>query len=219
MKKMPKLLKIIRDDAFIKFSHEVSRTTEVDAFNDPDKPSKAGDEPKKIKHTSSEEHIVTAYDAPLPTFDKALQALASVVANVFEAGQEWKKGINIRGLSVSYTKTGLRSVVIDFNKKFDITEEFHPMKTPSFRIDDGKTAADGRRECSPNQAETIIKMIKEAEKYASGERSQQMLNLTEDEDGEEDDGAGEKGKKGDKTEFLKFEDEGKKVASRKGASD
>lgn len=183
----PKLLKLVRDESFIQFIHEVDRATETVSVNDPASPRGAKDAPKTVLQSNVEKVDITSHEAPLPAFDKALQALADVIANVMETGQSWKKGIVVRSFALTYTKTGIRSVVISFNKRIDATDSFHPMKTPAFQIDDGKTADEGRKQCSKPHADAVIKMIKEAERYAAGERSQQMLKFNDGDEGGDDD--------------------------------
>lgn len=172
-----KLLKIQRTDTFVRFSHEAKGPT-IKA-NDPKNPGQTKD------HVSTEERVVTAHEAPMKSFDTALQALADVAANILETGQDWKKGVKVLALSMSYTKSGIRSASITFTKTLDATGEPHQMTTPLFQIDDGSTPAEGRRQCSKKHAEAVAVMIREAEKYAEGERQQTMLNFgAEDEEGE-----------------------------------
>lgn len=175
-----KLLKIQRTDSYVRFSHEAKGPT-IKA-NDPKNPGTTKE------HVSTEERVVTAHEAPLKSFDTALQALADVVANILEAGQEWKKGVKIIALSLSYTKTGVRSAAITFAKTLEATGEAHQMATPLFQIDDGATPSEGRRQCSKKHAEAVAVMIREAEKYAEGERQQTMLKFGSDEDGDNDEG-------------------------------
>ena len=157
---MPKLLKFIRDDSFVRFRREM-----------------------KV-HDGIENHDITAHEAPLKSFDKALQALSDVVANVMDVGQDYKKGMVIRSVSISHTKAGTRSVAIAFTKHINATEGVHPMDTPFFQIDDSSTNEEGRKQVSKKHAELVSAAIEEAEAYAEGKRAQQMLPL--------DDGKSEK---------------------------
>lgn len=169
-----KMLSVTRTESFVRFVHEAKGPT-IKA-NDPDNPG-------KVKtHESVQEAKVTAHEAPLASFDKALQALADVAANILELGQGYKKGMVVLSLSIGYTKTGLRSATITFTKALDATGKGHRMSTPSFRFDDGQTPEEGRRECSQQHAKAIEKMIAEAVAYAEGERQQALLNFNDDAD-------------------------------------
>lgn len=178
---MPKLLKIKTTDEFIQFTHEVSRTAET--VKKPDKANPG--ETKDARVVSVEEHTITAHEAPLPAFDKAFRALAAVAAKVLECSPDWADGVTVTTLAITYTKTGIRTVVLGFCKSINATSTLHPMKTPAFQIDDGKTADDGRKQCTPMHAELVDEAIKQAQRYAAGERSQQMLKF-EDEKVKED---------------------------------
>lgn len=172
-----KMLSIMRTESFVRFTHEVKGPT-IKA-NDPKNPG-------TVTETSGiEEHKVTAHEIPLASFDKALQALAEVAVNILELGEPYKKGITVRKLAISYTKTGTRSAAITFDKALDATGTLHQMSTPFFRIDD---ADDGRRQCAKGHAARVVTMINEAEGYAVGERQQGILNFKEPEEAEPADG-------------------------------
>lgn len=164
-----KILKITRTDSFVQICHEVTGyTVKTNA------PGAAGG----VKEaTGTEERDITAHEAPMKSFDKALQALTDVVANILETGEEWKKGIVIKTVAFSYTKKGTRSAAIFFTRDLDATETAHRMSTPFFQIDDAAEGEEGRRQCAKEHAKAIAKVISEAEKYADGERDQRMLPL------------------------------------------
>lgn len=164
-----KILKITRTDSFVQIRHEVTGyTVKTNA------PGAAGG----VKEaTGTEERDITAHEAPMKSFDKALQALTDVVANILETGEEWKKGIVIKTVAFSYTKKGTRSAAIFFTRDLDATETAHRMSTPFFQIDDAAEGEEGRRQCAKEHAKAIAKVISEAEKYADGERDQRMLPL------------------------------------------
>lgn len=178
MSKKPKILKVVRTDAFVKVRVETSRQSEQKAAPDPKKPG----ETKTKEVTSFEENEITAHEAPLPAFDEALQALGPVAAKALEVPPEWAKNVVVVSVAISYTEHNIRSAVIGFVKSINATASLHPLKTPSFQIDDGKTPEQGRRQCTPSHAEKVADFLKEAQRYAAGERSQQLLNFEEDED-------------------------------------
>jgi hypothetical protein len=163
-----KLLKVIRNESFVRFVREVT-----------------------VTKGTEEKQDITAHEAPLPAFDKALQALSDVAVNILELGQEYKKGVAVVSVSVSHTKAGTRSVSIAFVKTIDATGTEHKLDTPVFQIDDAGKGEEGgqRRQCSKKHAEMVAAFLDEAVKYANGKRAQTMLPL---DDGKSD-GAEPKG--------------------------
>lgn len=182
----PKILKVVRTDSFVEITQEVSRVSEQKA--EPKPGAKATDKPTMKEVTSFEELRAKTHEAPLPAFDEALQALGSVVGTIMGAGADWgQTGVEVTGVAMSYTEHGIRSAQILFTKSLLKGESTHPLKTPMFQIDDGKTTDQGKRQCAPKHAEAIVDFLKEAQRYALGERSQQLLDYETDEEEEEDD--------------------------------
>lgn len=164
-----KILKITRSDALVQIRHEVTGYTVK--TNSPGQPT-------GIKEaTGTEERDITAHEAPMKSFDKAIQALTDVAANILEVGEDYKKGMVVKTVAFSYTKKGTRSAAIFFTKELDATETEHRMATPFFQVDDAADGEEGRRQCAKEHAKAIIKVISEAEKYADGERDQRLLPL------------------------------------------
>lgn len=184
MAKKPKILKVVRTDAFVLIRHELSRKTEQATTPDPNDPGK----PKTRLVTSHEEQEIKAHEAPLPAFDECLQSLAAVAAKCLECTPEWAKTASVMSVGVSYTEHGIRSAQIALVKTINATNSLHALKTPFFQIDDGKTPDQGRRQCTPKHAELVADFLKEAQRYAAGERSQQLLNFEDDDSGTDDDG-------------------------------
>jgi hypothetical protein len=148
-----KILKVIRDDKFVQFRHEVGG------------------------HESVEDRDIIAHEAPLKSFDLCLQELAAVVCAVLQLPSDYATGMTVRSLTVSHTKRGTRSVAIKAIKGLDTTGRNHPITTPLFQVDDGAEGEDGRMECTQAQAELVDAMIQEVERYADGERQQGLLPL------------------------------------------
>jgi len=148
-----KISKVIRTDDAVEFHREVQG------------------------HQAVELRKITAHEAPLKSFDTALQKLADVAVNILELGQGYKKGITIISLGVYYTGKGTRSAVIVFKKEIDATGKPHRLDTPQFRFDDAAEGEEGRRECTKAHAEMIETVIEETQKYADGERQQRLLPL------------------------------------------
>lgn len=129
--------------------------------------------PNEKGHT--EEATMKAPEAPLPSFDKSIEALTPVVQKVMEFKSV--AGLTPFGISVSHTKHGTRSVVIHFNRTLQQTGRTYQDKTIAFRIDNPASDETGERECSAAEATLCIAAIDEALRYANGERSQQLLPL------------------------------------------
>jgi hypothetical protein len=161
-----KLLKITREDSFVQIRFE-AKGPAITA-NNPEKPGETS------TFQSTQDSEVTAYEAPLKSFDKALQALADVVVKVLEMDRAWRQGLKIRSVTISHAKHGTRSVAITFLKDLDATGLPHRMTTPSFRIDDSD---EGRAHVAKPHAAMVVKVFEEARKYVQGERQQLTLSI------------------------------------------
>lgn len=176
----PKILFVKRADKFVIITHESKRASEQVVDVEKSKASKAEDKPATGLRESHEHIDLKAFEAPLPAFDESLRALGPVVAKAMGCDPAWgQEGIEIVGFSLSYTESGIRTVEINFAKSLLGGSKLHPLKTPAFQIDDGKTTEDGKRQCTPKHAELVVDAIKEAQRYVLGERSQELLNFKE----------------------------------------
>lgn len=178
----PKILFVKRTDNFVQIRHEALQTRERAVDVDKQKNQKAGDKPATKEVTSTEEIDLTAHDAPLESFDKALQSLAPVVAKVMDCDPEWAGKVEITSLSVSHTENGTRTATVAFTRPLLAGASVHPLKTPAFQIEDDKATGE-KAQVTPGHAERVVAVIKEAQRYVLGERSQQTLGFEEqDED-------------------------------------
>lgn len=183
----PKILHVKRADKFVEIQHESRRTTEQLVDVEKSKNQRSGEKPATRTGESFERIGLKAYEAPLPSFDNALAALTPVVAKAMGCDPAWgKEGIEVTGFGLSYTESGIRTVEINFNKSLLGGAKLHPLKTPAFQIDDGKTTEDGKRQCTPSHAELVVDAIKEAQAYVLGNRSQELLNFKETAEDDED---------------------------------
>lgn len=167
-----KLLKIVREEKVVEFRQEVQG------------------------HQATEERDIICKEAPLKSFDDALAALSDVVLNIMGLPRNWEEEITIKSMAVSYTKKGTRSVQITFDKFYSSVEKTKGEKTPFFQIDNAADGEDGRMQCAKKHSGLVVTMIAEAEKYASGERQQQLLPLDKPDDANEP-------AKGDQMDFAK----------------
>ena len=148
-----KILKVIRDNNFVQIKHEVQGYQAV------------------------EERDIKAHEAPLKSFDDALQALAPVVVKLLEYPPSSSSTIVIKSISVSHTTKGTRSVGISFRKKLNATGNYHPMSTPMVQFDDAAEGEGNRKEVHASHAALIDLSIAEAIRYSEGERQQALLPL------------------------------------------
>lgn len=165
-----KFLKITREDSFVYVKLEAKGT--LVTANNPSDPAAPN------AYQSTEGREITAYEAPLKSFDKALQALADVVVKVLEVDKEWKEGLRIRGITLSHTKLGTRSIVIAFQKDLDATDgQSHRMALPFIQIDQSVGNEHGRPQIGKAHVTLVVKFLEEAEKYVLGHRQQMSLPL------------------------------------------
>jgi hypothetical protein len=143
-----KLLKILRDEKFVAYKIETQG------------------------HQALEDRSIRCHEAPLESFDTALQALGHVASKILELRND--SGVIVESLSIRRTKHGTRSAVITITKHLKATDKPHRQKTPVFQFDD-PTEGEGSRECDAEQAQLINTMVMEAEKYIGGERQQMLL--------------------------------------------
>lgn len=176
----PKILFVKRTDSSVQIRHEAMNTREQKVDVEKTKNQPAGAAPKTKEVQSSEEIDLTAHDAPLESFDKALQALGVVAAKQLDCDGDWAGKIEVVSLSVSYNERNVRTAVINFTKPLLQGTAIHPMKTPAFQIEDDKQGE--RRQCTENHGDRIIAVLKEAQRYVLGARGQGVLGFEDDEE-------------------------------------
>ena len=79
-----KILKCVREDKVVIFTIEVEG------------------------HKSTEEREIKAHEAPLASFDEAMQKLVPVACKVMEFPPDYKQGMIVKSVTVSHTKNGTR---------------------------------------------------------------------------------------------------------------
>ena len=107
--------------------------------------------------------------APLDELENAIQCLKDVCASVMELPLSWMETVIIRGIKVSYTTAGTRSVEINGTKALRC-EKVEAFKTPVFQIDPPDESEDEPRACTTEEAIAICRVIDAAEAYIQGER-------------------------------------------------
>ena len=116
-----------------------------------------------------EERSVTSPQAPLDELEDAMQALKDVTCSVMELPLKWMETVIIRGIHVSRTKAGTRSVQINGTKALSCGS-VEAFKTPMFQIDPPDESENEPRACTTEEAITVCAAIDQAERYAQGER-------------------------------------------------
>ena len=118
-----------------------------------------------------EERSVTSPQAPLDDLENAMQCLKDVVCSVMELPLHWMESVMIRGIKVSYTKSGTRSVQVNYTKALRCGK-VESYKTPLFQIDPPDEAETEQRACTTEEAISVCAAIDAAEAYVHGDRKQ-----------------------------------------------
>lgn len=125
-----------------------------------------------------EEHSITAKEAPLPELNEAFANLPKVIAQLMGWQQEYAAEMIVTKLALSHTKHETRSVAFTFSVPITATGgEHHTLDTPFIRIDSPADGESGKKEVDAKQSKVIETAIHECERYAKGERSQQVIDF------------------------------------------
>lgn len=128
---------------------------------------------------AQEERNTIAHEAPLPELTNAFAKLGPVFCEILELEPSWANGLSINRVSISYTKAGTRSVKFFATKQLECRKDFlHRIDCPFVQIDKPADGESGQIDVEDKKhLKTINDAIKQAERYANGERSQQLLNF------------------------------------------
>jgi hypothetical protein len=139
-----------------------------------------------------DKRAITSYEAPIPSFEEALDALTPVACNILGLGKDYGDDAKTRSVTISYSKRGTRSCQLQIKKEISATQTTHLITTPKFQFDDAQEGEHGQMECSKAQKKVIEAFIAEAVKYIGDaenppQRLQRLLPLVQAEptDGEE----------------------------------
>lgn len=163
------------------------------------------------ENVAREEHDIVAHEAPLPELTNAYSKLAAVLCEINEWPAEYAAGLIVHRITVSTTKHGTRSVKLFAKKQLEKRRDYlHPFTSPYCQIDEPADGESGQIDIDNTaHLEIVLEALEQAERYANGERSQQLLGF--------DDGVtginalAEKGRNADGGDFLDFEVEAKKT--------
>lgn len=163
----------------------------ISAIYNKEKPKQKGKPDEAGGVNAQEEHTSRCPEEPLPEFGKALAKLAKPAMTFLELPAEWEKGVTVTGFAIKTTKAGTRSVSIEFDKHLELVGGAVKMKTPFIRIDKPQPGEQDKPQATTSAKTLIGKAITCAVDYANGQRSQQLLDLKDDEN--EDGESGEEG--------------------------
>ncbi len=124
-------------------------------------------------------YAVTFHDNPLPSFYKALEALAPHVCSLSEFPAKDAEKIEPTGITISQKGESVVLALITAKKKLKRNKRVLNVATPllsMYEQDDDK----GADHMTEEEATAVEKLIKEAKKYISGDRAQGKLAFEEE---------------------------------------
>lgn len=129
---------------------------------------------------AEETRTVTCKEEPLPELKEAFSKLGSVFCEIMAWPKDYVEGLVIHRLEISRTKHGTRSVKLKGKKNLEtIGGDLHPVIAPFIKIDKPGDGESGEVHVSKESVAKINTAIQEAERYAKGDRSQQLINFEE----------------------------------------
>jgi hypothetical protein len=132
--------------------------------------------------------VITERENPLPSFNKAFDALAPLVANICHLPADYtKKDFRVVGFKLTEGHGSRQVSIIGRRDLKDAAKEF-VLVTPFRMIDKPSEEGAVGDVLTPKFVELVEEAIEEAKKYVKGERAQGLLAF--DEDDESDDGTG-----------------------------
>lgn len=134
-------------------------------------------------HNEGEEHGITAHDAPLPSFVKAIENLAPVVLALLGLPSDYIHGLSPVGITLT-EKLGSWQVSIHATKELSDTSDPFSLATPPRFLAVPTEEGSYSPPLSDAHVDLINEVINEAKAYVGGQRAQGQLPLTKDgEDG------------------------------------
>lgn len=129
---------------------------------------------------AEETRTVVCKEEPLDELKVAMSKLPSVVCEILALPKDYADGMVVSTIEISRTKHGTRSVKLKAKKNLDtIGGELHPIVAPFVKIDKPADGESGEVHVSKDAVKKINAALQEAERYAKGERSQQLINFEE----------------------------------------
>lgn len=130
---------------------------------------------------ATEERTIIAHEAPLPELVTSFAKLSPVVCEILEVEPAWADGLSVFRLTISTTKAGTRSVKFRATKQLECRKDYlHKIDIPFVQIDKPADGESGQIDIADKKhLKLVLEAIKQAERYANGERSQALLNFDE----------------------------------------
>lgn len=127
-----------------------------------------------------EERNVKAKEEPLAELNEAFSALPKYFCEIMALPASWCEGLVVDEITVKRTVNGTRSVQLRAKKNLDtIGGNLHTVDAPFAKIDQPGDGESGEQQVSNEARAAILKALHECERYAKGDRSQQLLNFEE----------------------------------------
>lgn len=150
---------------------------------------------------AEETRNVVCKEEALPELKAAFGKLPAVFCETMAFPKDYATGLVVTRIEVSRTKHGTRSVRLKGKKHLDtIGGELHPLSAPMVKIDKAQDGESGEVLIGKEAVKKINAALAAAEKYASGERSQQLIDFQQAKDGIN--ALAEKGRNEDQPEFA-----------------
>jgi hypothetical protein len=128
----------------------------------------------------TEECSISSRQAPLIDLTNAFSKLAPIMCAICEWPQEYAEFLSVTRITISHTKAGTRSVKFTATKQLNCRRDFlHTFDSPMVQIDKPAEGESGEVQVDKKHSELIKKAIREAERYAKGERSKTLLAIDE----------------------------------------
>lgn len=123
-----------------------------------------------------EDHSVTSRDNPLPSFVKAVEALAPLVLDVLHLPSEYQHGLKPTGITI-VEKQETELVVVTAQKELTDCNSPFNIATPLRFMAHPKEEGSYSPPLSERQVALVDAVVKEAKKYVKGDRAQGQLPL------------------------------------------
>jgi len=127
---------------------------------------------------AEETRTVLCKEEPLPELKAAFGKLPAVFCEVMALPKDYATGLIVTRIEITRTKNGTRSVKLKGKKNLDtIGGELHQMAAPFVKIDKPADGESGEVLIGKDAVKKINAALREAERYATGERSQQLIDF------------------------------------------
>lgn len=134
---------------------------------------------------AGEVHTVTSRDAPLPSFVKAVEALAPLILDICHLPSEYIHGLKPTGLTLVEKQETQMVVVVGQKELTDCNSPFN-ISTPVRFLSVPKEEGSYSPPLKESQVALVDEVIAQAKKYVKGDRAQGQLPLEAEKKDEDD---------------------------------